>query len=130
MRFIEEITDLFSDEDEGAKPVPEHPSIFQDYDIRGHYPTEINEETFFVIGRAIAKSQGMRVVVVGRDSRLSSLSLVQALSAGFLFEGVKVTDLGLCTTPQISWLSRTKKWHACMVTASHNHAPDNGIKVY
>jgi len=84
-------------------------AIFRAYDIRGIYPSEINEKVAYLIGRAFVKllSQRSKVksqkskVVVGRDNRFSSPSLFKFLIKGLLEEGAKVFDIGLSTSPML-----------------------------
>ena len=105
---------------------------FKAYDIRGKVPDELNPELAVKIGRSFAAVYNLKKVVVGRDIRLSSEDLVQALALGLRDMGVEVLDLGLCGTEEI--------YHAAfsmeplgvdggiIVTASHNPADYNGMK--
>ncbi len=106
------------------------PSVFGDYDIRGRYPQEINEGFFRDLAGAICETRKPRRVAIGRDSRRSSIDLVRALGETFREFGVHVFDLGLTTTPGAAWFSQAKKIDTMMVTASHNPANDNGLKIY
>ena len=77
-------------------------SIFKAYDVRGVYPTQLNEEIAEKMGKAFAvfikqqvgKEEGIRVAM-GRDTRLSSPQLFEAAIAGILAQGVDVDDIGL-----------------------------------
>ncbi|OYQ66650.1 phosphoglucosamine mutase [Aerococcus sp. 1KP-2016] len=70
-------------------------------------------------------------VLVARDTRISGQLLEQALSAGLLSVGIEVQQLGVITTPAVSYLTRTTGATAgVMISASHNPAPDNGIKFF
>jgi phosphomannomutase len=103
--------------------------IFKAYDVRGIYPTEINEEIAYKIGLAFAQFLGKGTVVVGRDMRTSSLSLFQRLSSGLNDGGLDIIDIGLVTTPVISF--STAHYHydgGIMITASHNSKEYNGFK--
>lgn len=103
--------------------------IFKAYDIRGIYPTEINEEMAYKIGVAFSEFLGKGTVVVGRDMRTSSLSLFQHLSSGLNDGGLDIIDIGLVTTPVISF--STAHYHydgGIMITASHNSKEYNGFK--
>ncbi len=106
-------------------------SIFKEYDIRGSYPTNINEEVAYQIGRGYGsylKELGENTCVVGRDNRLSSLSLSNALIEGITDSGCHVINYGLVTTP-MHYLSRhVNDLFGIMVTASHNPKDDNGFK--
>ncbi len=105
-------------------------SVFHDYDIRGEYPGEINEKKFGCIANAIVSVLRSKEIFLGVDPRLSSQSLARSLTDTFLDAGVDVKNLGLVTTPFLSWISRDRKKDAVIVTASHNPANENGIKIY
>src|SRR3989338_7530659 len=80
-------------------------SIFKAYDIRGVYPTKLNEELAYVIGRAYAtllrqeNETGDITVAIGADMRLSSPSLKEQVVKGLLDSGINVDDIGLVSTP-------------------------------
>jgi len=107
-------------------------NIFREYDIRGIYPTDIDEDTAYTIGKAYGtyiKKYGENMCLVGHDNRISSPSLNNALTEGILSTGVDVIDLGLVTTPMLYYGRILKKINAgIMVTASHNPKDDNGFK--
>lgn len=107
-------------------------NIFREYDIRGTYPSEINEDIAFTIGKAYGtyiKKYGEKMCLVGHDNRLSSNSLNHALEEGILGAGIDVIDLGLVTTPMLYYARIKKQIPAgIMVTASHNPKDDNGFK--
>lgn len=107
-------------------------SIFKEYDIRGTYPTEINEETAYKIGKSygsyIQVFYDKKKCVVGHDNRLSSPSLYQELIRGLLETGCNVIDYGLITTPMHYFTRFKDKSLGIMVTASHNPKDDNGFK--
>ena len=75
--------------------------IFRSYDIRGIYPSEVNEEVAFLLGRAFIRFLNKKnpKIVLGRDNRLSSESLFKNLCQGILAEGGKILDVGLVPTP-------------------------------
>lgn len=107
-----------------------NPQIFKAYDIRGVYPSEIDEETAYAIGRATVTVLGAKTLAVGRDARLSGPSLEEALVRGITDAGCDVVSIGMVTTPMLYFSS----WHldvdgALSVTASHNPAEYNGIKI-
>ncbi len=105
-------------------------ACFKAYDIRGRYPEEINEELAFKIGCAFAEVLRPSTVVLGRDIRLSSLSLSKALLEGLASMGVDVLDLGLCGTEQVYFATAHLKTEGgIMITASHNPANYNGMKL-
>lgn len=111
------------------------PKIFKAYDIRGLYPAEVNEEAAEIIGRAfirfLRKSQeGQLNIVVGRDGRLSSPSLCQALKKGILTEGANIIDIGLTPSPMFYFAVWKHGFDGgAMTTASHNPPQYNGLKI-
>lgn len=105
-------------------------SIFRDYDIRGIYPGEVNEDTFLIIGRALADFFKADTIAVGRDTRLSSPSLQRALIEGITSQGVNIVDLGLISTEINYFSSGFNKFPAnVIVSASHNPPNYNGLKI-
>lgn len=105
-------------------------SAFKSYDIRGIYPTELNEETAYRIGFFLKDLFGAEKILVGRDIRLSSEGLFHALAEGIRDSGVTVYDAGLCTTPMIYFGSFSNDFlTSVMITASHNPKEYNGFKI-
>ncbi len=107
--------------------------IYKANDVRGIYPSELNESVISGIGRAMADHFGDGAkVVLGHDARLSSPSLYMALKTGIL-ESKKNIDLmeaGLMTTPMLYFLvAENKADGGIMVTASHNPKEYNGLKI-
>ena len=105
-------------------------TCFKAYDIRGRIPDEINEDVAWRIGRAYAEMLKPVTVVVGHDIRLSGPELSRALIDGLTDAGVDVLDIGLCGTEEVYFAT----WHlraggGIMVTASHNPADYNGMKL-
>lgn len=106
------------------------PSIFRDYDIRGTYPDEINEEIYYSIGQALAVYFNVDVIAVGRDMRISSPSLFNALVNGIIDQGIHVVDLGMISTEMLYFASGHFQFPAsAIVSASHNPAQYNGLKI-
>jgi phosphomannomutase len=104
--------------------------IFKPYDIRGLYPSELNEEAAYRIGKAIALFSNAKNAVVGRDVRLSSNAIFEALTRGLLEEGSNVTDIGICSTTQAYFASAILSNEiTIMITASHNPKDYNGFKI-
>jgi phosphomannomutase len=104
--------------------------IFKAYDVRGLYPQEIDEAVVRRIGHAFARHLGARSIVVGRDMRASSAPLADALAEGITAAGADVVDLGLCTTPMCYHATGALEASGgAMVTASHNPAGWNGLKL-
>lgn len=105
-------------------------SCFKAYDIRGRIPGELNDDISYRIGRAYAEMLRPRSVVVGRDIRLSGPALYAALIRGLTEAGANVLDIGVCGTEQVYFA--TPHFGAdggIMVTASHNPADYNGMKL-
>ncbi len=105
---------------------------FKAYDIRGKVPDELNAPLARKIGRSFAAVYNLKKVVVGRDIRLSSEELVQALISGLRDMGTYVMDLGLCGTEEIYHAAFSMEPAGVdggvIVTASHNPADYNGMK--
>jgi phosphomannomutase/phosphomannomutase/phosphoglucomutase len=104
-------------------------SGFKAYDLRGRIPSELNEDVAYRIGRAYAEFVKPKKVIVGRDIRLSSEELCNALTQGLLDSGVDVYDIGLCGTEVVYFATFAKEMDGgIMVTASHNPPDYNGMK--
>jgi phosphomannomutase len=102
---------------------------FKAYDVRGRIPDEINETLAWQIGRAYAAFVKPRRVCVGRDIRLSSKTLCDALVRGLTESGVDVYDIGLCGTEGVYFATSAEGFDGgIMVTASHNPPDYNGMK--
>lgn len=105
-------------------------SCFKAYDIRGKYPQDINEDIAYNIGCGYASFLRPQRVVVGRDNRLSSDGLCDALCRGLMHMGVDVLDIGLSGTEQIYFaVPFLEADGGIMVTASHNPSDYNGMKL-
>jgi phosphomannomutase len=105
-------------------------SIFKAYDVRGVVPDELRAGDVRHIGRAVARWLGGREIAVGRDARKSSPELAEALLDGIRSEGVSVADIGLCSTPMLYYaVDSLALAGGVMITASHNPAQYNGLKV-
>ncbi len=108
-------------------------NIFREYDIRGVYPIDLNEDTYFEIGNAIAsKCNQLSIdsIVLGRDGRLSGKSLMNALENSLINNGINVENIGIVTSPLLYYAAKkhTSK-SGIMVTGSHNPKEYNGIKM-
>jgi phosphomannomutase len=102
---------------------------FKAYDLRGRIPTELNPGVAYRIGRAYAEFLKPARVIVGRDIRLSSQELCDALTQGLLDSGVDVYDIGLCGTEVVYFATFAEEMDGgIMVTASHNPPDYNGMK--
>jgi phosphomannomutase len=107
-----------------------NPSVFAAYDIRGIYPTDLNDETAYRVGRALVQFLKVPQVAVGRDMRVSSPELARALIAGITDQGADAVDLGMTTTDELYFAVGKFGYPAgVMITASHNPAQYNGMKI-
>ena len=105
-------------------------TCFKAYDVRGRVPGELNEEVAYRIGRGYAEFVGARRVAVGRDIRLSSPSLAEALVRGLTDSGVDVLDIGVVGTEIVYFATFHERLDGgIMVTASHNPPDYNGMKM-
>ncbi|MBS7624245.1 phosphomannomutase/phosphoglucomutase [Candidatus Bathyarchaeota archaeon] len=106
-------------------------SIFRAYDIRGIYGLDIDEDVARIIGRALADYAGRgKTFIVGRDVRLSSKPLSEALIDGMVSGGLNVEDIGVVTTPLLYFATRHYNADGgVMVSASHNPPEWNGFKI-
>ncbi len=103
---------------------------FKAYDIRGHYPEEVNEELAYQVGKATATFLQAKDIVVGMDCRSSSKPLFDALVKGILETGTNVINIGLVSTPQLYFSLYTSDIDGgIMITASHNNKEFNGFKI-
>lgn len=112
-----------------------NPSVFKAYDIRGVYPTEINEENYALIVRAIytffvrSLKRDNLTIVLGRDMRVSSPSLFEVAKNELVKSGATVIDIGLSPTPTFYYASLRYGYDAGIdVTASHNPKEYAGTK--
>lgn len=108
------------------------PGIFKAYDIRGVVPTAFDEDFARRLGRAfaaLARAEGETAVAVGRDGRLSSPALADALIRALAAGGVDVIELGAVTTPMLYFAASTLARSGIQVTASHNPRDHNGFKL-
>lgn len=103
--------------------------IFKAYDIRGIYPTELDETAAARIGEAFAAVRKPKTVAVGRDVRASGLKLKESLVKALLASGVNVVDIGTITTDQLYFAVGNYGYDGGIsVTASHNPGEYNGFK--
>ncbi|WP_455655071.1 phosphomannomutase [Phascolarctobacterium sp.] len=103
---------------------------FKAYDVRGVVPSEVNAEMAYRVGRVFAAMFAAEKVVVGHDIRLSGRELVDALTEGLHHGGSDVIDIGQCGTEMIYFATaHLDADGGIMVTASHNPAEYNGMKL-
>jgi len=108
---------------------PIDPTIFLAYDVRGIYGQNMTDEVAYHIGRAAAQYLQVPEIAVGRDMRLSSPQLAQALLRGITDQGVNAVDLGMTTTDELYFAVGKFDYPAgAMITASHNPRQYNGMK--
>ena len=108
-------------------------SIFREYDIRGKYPQELNEESIKKIAYAIVKKcrkENVGSLVVGRDGRLSGPSLIEAFCDSLINSGINVKNIGLVTSPMLYFAAKKEiSKSGIIITGSHNPKNYNGIKM-
>ncbi len=105
-------------------------SAFKAYDIRGIFGIDFNETDVYRMGRVIPSLFNIDKILIGRDCRTSSPLIHKSLIAGLTEAGVTVYDAGLCTTPLVYWATAEYNFPlSIMITASHNPANYNGLKV-
>ena len=108
-------------------------SIFREYDIRGEYPNQINEEVVRKIGNAIAGkciNLNIKEICIGRDGRNSGKSLLEAMIGGLSESGIEVINIDLATSPLLYYAAKKNKYKSgIMITGSHNPKNHNGIKL-
>ncbi|MGE5625985.1 MAG: phosphomannomutase [Bacillota bacterium] len=105
-------------------------AAFKAYDIRGRVPEELDAESAYGIGRAFTELTRPKRVAVGRDVRLTSAELASAIARGVMDGGADVLDIGLCGTEEVYHATFSQGLGGgIMVTASHNPANYNGMKL-
>lgn len=106
--------------------------MFREYDIRGIFEKDIDEETSYLIGRAFGsklRKLGLSKTVLAYDNRLSSPIIKENVLKGLVNSGIVVYDLGLATTPMCYFASNFYEVNtSMMITASHNPKEYNGFK--
>jgi phosphomannomutase len=106
------------------------PKVFKAYDVRGIYPSELDEEGGYAIGRAYVEQFEPRRIAVGRDMRLSAPSMARAVIEGALDAGADVLDLGLVGTEMVYFAVGDQGLDGGVaVTASHNPKDYTGMKI-
>jgi phosphomannomutase len=106
------------------------PKVFKAYDVRGIYPTELDEEGAYAIGRAYVEQFEPRRIAVGRDMRLSAPTMARATIEGAADGGAEVVDIGLVGTEMLYFaVGELELDGGVMVTASHNPKDYTGMKI-
>jgi phosphomannomutase/phosphoglucomutase len=107
--------------------------IFRAYDIRGIVGKTLTRERVYNIGRALgtdAKNHDCKTIVMGRDGRISSPLLAEALTQGIASTGRNVLDIGMVPTPVLYFVAgHTEGSSGVMLTGGHNPADYNGLKM-
>jgi phosphomannomutase len=106
------------------------PKVFKAYDVRGIYPTELDEEGAYAIGRAYVEHFEPRRIAVGRDMRLSAPAIARSTIEGAVDGGADVVDIGLVGTEMLYFaVGELGLDGGIMVTASHNPKEYTGMKI-
>jgi phosphomannomutase len=105
-------------------------TCFKAYDLRGRIPVELNDDVAYRVARGYAQFLSPKRIVVGRDIRLSSAGLADAVCRGLTDSGVDVYDIGVCGTEGVYFatFNDAAADGGIMVTASHNPPDYNGMK--
>ncbi len=104
-------------------------SCFKAYDLRGRIPAELNDDVAYRVARGYAQFLTPGRIVVGRDIRLSSAGLTDAVCRGLTDSGVDVFDVGVCGTEGVYFATFDGGYDGgIMITASHNPPDYNGMK--
>jgi phosphomannomutase len=104
-------------------------TCFKAYDLRGRIPDELNDDVAYRVARGYAQFLSPKRVVVGRDIRLSSAGLADAVCRGLTDSGVDVYDTGVCGTEGVYFATFDGGYDGgIMITASHNPPDYNGMK--
>ncbi len=110
--------------------MPVEIDCFNAYDIRGRIPDQLNADIAYRIANATVEYLSAKTVVLGRDIRLSSDELADAITRGITDAGADVLDIGLCGTEVVYFATGDLQADGgIMVTASHNPADYNGLKL-
>src|SRR5919106_538098 len=106
------------------------PKVFKAYDVRGIYPSELDEEGAYAIGRAYAEHFEPKGIAVGRDMRLSSPVMAEAVVRGASEGGADVVDIGIVGTEMVYFaVGELGLDGGIAVTASHNPKEYTGMKI-
>ena len=106
------------------------PGVFKAYDVRGIYPSELDEDGAYAIGRAYVEQFEPRRIAVGRDMRVSSPSMAAAVIEGAADGGADVLDVGMVGTEMVYFaVGELGLDGGVMVTASHNPKEYMGMKI-
>lgn len=105
-------------------------SFFKAYDMRGRFEVDFTLDTVYRVGRWLPHILSATRILIGRDARLSSPAIREALCKGLIESGCSIDDMGLSTTPMVYFFTAKEHYDASVqITASHNPADHNGMKV-
>lgn len=105
-------------------------SAFKAYDFRGIFGIDFDLDIVYKFGYFLPSLLGASKVLVGRDMRISTPQMFEALSRGITDAGADVYDMGLTTTSMVYYFTAQHRFDASvMITASHNPKEHNGLKV-
>jgi len=113
----------------GGDEVPDLNEIFKAYDVRGVVPDELDESVAEAVGAAFVRLTGTKSIVTVHDMRTSSPPLAEAFGRGAASQGANVIHGGLGSTDMVYYASGFLDVPGAMITASHNPAKYNGIKL-
>ncbi len=110
-----------------------NPLIFREYDIRGVFPADLDDQSVHLLGRGFGSKilrSGGKTLALGRDIRLSSPHLKEVLAEGLMAAGINVIDLGVVPTPVLYFaINHFGTDGSVMITGSHNPPEYNGFKL-
>ncbi|MDX6329399.1 MAG: phosphomannomutase [Streptomycetaceae bacterium] len=109
--------------------MPDYSRLVKAYDIRGEVPTHLNPTLAEKLGTLFIRLTNANRIVIARDMRSTSPALANAFAAGANAAGADVIDAGLGSTDYLYYASGSLDLPGVMITASHNPAKDNGIKL-
>lgn len=109
------------------------PQVFRQYDIRGVVDEQLNQESYYLIGKGFGsylRKRGLSTLVIGGDARHSTRDFMDAFIKGALETGCEITDIGCVATPILYFaIWKLTQDGGAMITASHNPSQYNGCKL-
>src|SRR5829696_1553295 len=106
------------------------PKVFKAYDVRGIYPSELDETGAYAVGRAYVEQFEPKAIAIGRDMRVSSPAIARAVMQGASDGGAEVVDVGMIGTEMLYFgVGELDLDGGVMVTASHNPKEYTGMKI-